>query len=89
MRRNNERRLRKAAGRRRISGRGLGERRAISSIIKKIQVQTTTSDRFGRNFVKLADLRSVRIGQMSTAALHAMAKHWKQPRWSADKKTHE
>lgn len=59
------------------------------SIIKKIQVQTTTSDRFGRNFVKLTDLRSVRIGQMSTAALHAMAKHWKQPRWSADKKTHE
>lgn len=88
MRRNNERRLRKAAGRR-ISGQWLCERRPISSIIKKIQVQTTTSDRFGRNFVKLTDLRSVRIGQMSTAALHAMAKHWKQPRWSADKKTHE
>lgn len=87
MRRNNERRLRKAAGRR-ISGRGLCETRD-PSIIKKIQVQTTTSDRFGRNSVKLTDLRSVRIGQMSTAALHAMAKHWKQPRWSADKKTHE
>lgn len=87
MRRNNERRLRKAAGRR-ISGQWLCETRD-PSIIKKIQVQTTTSDRFGRNFVKLTDLRSVRIGQMSTAALHAMAKHWKQPRWSADKKTHE